>query len=278
MDTLGQLFGYFFTHKDFLPPAHELDGTLFTPLHLAVSAILLALIIFAAIRLRHLGERGLRTCLFVLWVSVAVLEVIKTLWETFAGATVHFEIWGNLPLYPCSIFMYAMPLAIFGKGIVRKMGCGYVCTLGTLGAAVNFFYPVNVIGRYSCISFAGCRHSFSTARCFSARSLCSSRATILIGMRAVRSIFLCLLCRRWLYRSLPTRSTLRWIPTICSSACAPSSLPPWARRYPLSCRCFLSIFCISSFTPRPIFRSTLRTDGAQRRANERLPCAFAAGG
>lgn len=155
MDTLGQLFGYFFTHKDFLPPAHELDGTLFTPLHLAVSAILLAIIILAAIRLRHLGERGVRTCLFVLWVSVTVLEVIKTLWETFAGASVHFEIWGNLPLYPCSIFMYAMPLAIFGKGIVRKMGCGYVCTLGTLGAAVNFFYPVNVIGRYSCISFAG---------------------------------------------------------------------------------------------------------------------------
>ncbi len=155
METIGQLFGYFFTHKDFLPPAHELAGTLFTPLHLAVSAILLALIIFAAIRLRHMSERGLRTCFLMLWLLVTALEVVKTLWETYAGATVRFEIWGNLPLYPCSIFMYAMPLAIFGNERIRKMGCGYVCTLGLLGAAVNFFYPVNVIGRYSCISFAG---------------------------------------------------------------------------------------------------------------------------
>ena len=155
MDTLGQLFGYFFTHKDFLPPAHELVGTLFTPLHLIVSAVLAALIVFAAIRLRHMSERNLRICLLVLWVTVTLLEVAKTLWEAHAGATVRFEIWGQLPLYPCSIFMYAMPLAIFGNARVRRMGCGYVCTLGLLGAAVNFFYPVNVIGRYSCISFAG---------------------------------------------------------------------------------------------------------------------------
>ena len=84
-----------------------------------------------------------------------ILEPTKIVWETLSGASRNFEWGGILPLYPCSIFMYAMPLAIFGRGKVRYMGCGYVCTLGLLGAAVNFFYPANILSNYSCLSFAG---------------------------------------------------------------------------------------------------------------------------
>ena len=84
-----------------------------------------------------------------------MLEAVKIVWETVSGNTVSFA-WGSImPLYPCSIFMYAMPFAIFGKGKVRYMGCGYVCSLGFLGGAINFVYPANVLSSYSCISFAG---------------------------------------------------------------------------------------------------------------------------
>ena len=145
----------FFTHKDFLPPANELAGTLFTPLHLVTAAILLVLIIFLALRLGKGSERQIRTVFTVIWAFAVVLEVTKILWESFSGAEVNLEVGGVLPLYPCSIFMYAMPLAIFGKGWVRYMGCGYVCSLGFLGGAINFVYPANVLSNYSCISFAG---------------------------------------------------------------------------------------------------------------------------
>jgi hypothetical protein len=91
----------------------------------------------------------------ILWALCVILEITKILWETLSGKTIAFETGGILPLYPCSIFMYAMPLVIFGKGIVRYMGCGYVCTLGVLGGSINFFYPANVLSNYSCISFAG---------------------------------------------------------------------------------------------------------------------------
>ena len=50
--------------------------------------------------------------------------------------------------------MYAMPIARWGKGNVRKAACGYVCTLGMIGASVNFFYPMTVLYRYSIISFS----------------------------------------------------------------------------------------------------------------------------
>jgi hypothetical protein len=145
----------FFTHKDFLPPANEIPGTMFTPLHFVFSAIVLALIIGSAIMLSRRSEKTVRTVFIIIWSLVVVLEVVKILWETLCGNEVYFEVGGILPLYPCSIFMYAMPLAIFGNDVMRRAGCGYVCTLGLIGGTINFVYPATILGNYSCISFAG---------------------------------------------------------------------------------------------------------------------------
>ncbi len=153
--TFSDLLKNFFTHKDFLPSASEIPGTLFTPLHFAVAAVLLAAVIFFAIFLSKKSEKTIRTVFAVMWVLLVILEPTKILWETYTGATVRLEWGGVLPLYPCSIFMYAMPFAIWGKGRVRAAGCGYACTLGLLGAAINFFYPANILQNYSAISFAG---------------------------------------------------------------------------------------------------------------------------
>ena len=155
MDTVITLFKNFFTHKDFLPPPEQWAGTLFTPLHFVWSAIVLAAVIALAIWVSHKSETTIRRVFCAIWVVMVVFEIAKIVWETYSGEQVRFEWGGVLPLYPCSIFMYAMPLAVFGNKIVRYMGCGYVCTLGFLGGAINFLYPANVLGRYSCFSFAG---------------------------------------------------------------------------------------------------------------------------
>ena len=155
MWTFWELLRNFFTHKDFLPPAEQLPGTLFTPLHFLASACWVALIVLACVLLRKSSEKTLQRLFVILWVSTVVLEVAKITWESCCGASVGFEWGGILPLYPCSIFMYAMPLAIWGKGKVRYAGCGYVCTLGLLGGAINFVYPANILNNYSCVSFAG---------------------------------------------------------------------------------------------------------------------------
>ena len=145
----------FFTHKDFLPPAAQLPGTLFTPLHFVTSACWITLIVLGCLFLRKKSEKTVQRVFAGLWIAVATLEIVKILWETYCGATVEFEVGGILPLYPCSIFMYAMPFAIWGKGKVRYAACGYVCSLGILGGAINFVYPANILNNYSCISFAG---------------------------------------------------------------------------------------------------------------------------
>ena len=155
MNTLTELFENFFTHKDFLPSADKIAGTLFTPLHIVFSICLLSAVVALSILLSKKSEKAIRTVFAILWAFLVVFEVTKIIWETVSGASVSFEWTGILPLYPCSIFMYAMPFAIWGKGKVRYAACGYVCSLGFVGGVVNFVYPANILGNYSCISFAG---------------------------------------------------------------------------------------------------------------------------
>lgn len=145
----------FFTHKDYLPPADQIPGTLFTPLHFVFSVCCILTVAALCLHCAKKSEQVLRRVFCILWAAAVVLEAVKMTWETVSGITVSFEWGGILPLYPCSIFMYAMPFAVWGKGLVRRAACGYVCSLGLLGGVINFVYPTNILGSYSCISFAG---------------------------------------------------------------------------------------------------------------------------
>ena len=153
--SLLYLLENFFTHKDFLPPASELWGTMFTPLHFIIAAIWLGLVVFFGIFIGKRSAKTIKYVFLVLWIFLVVLEITKIIWEGCAGKTINFELGGVIPLYPCSIFMYAMPLVIWGKGLLRRAGHGYICTLGLLGGAINFIYPATVLGNYSALSFAG---------------------------------------------------------------------------------------------------------------------------
>ena len=154
MEGFLYLLQNFFTHKDHLN-RDLLTGMLFTPLHFVIAGILLAAIIVGAILLSKRSERTIRRTFAILWACLTVVDIFRMIWESTTGNRVGFEWGGNLPLYPCSIFMYAMPFAIWGRGKVRYAACGYLCTLGFFGGVINFIYPVNVLTNYSSLSFAG---------------------------------------------------------------------------------------------------------------------------
>ena len=85
------LISNFFTHKDFLPPASEIAGTMFTPLHFCFAAVLLAAIIFFSVYLSKKGEKAIKAVFFVIWAAFCVLEVAKIVWESTAGQAIGYK-------------------------------------------------------------------------------------------------------------------------------------------------------------------------------------------
>lgn len=154
MKDFQYLIDNFFTHKDFLAPASQIPGTLFTPLHLVFAAIVLTIVIGSAVYVSR-RPKLIRPVFTVLLFLLVGLEVIITTWDALSRKDVGFDWQNSLSLYPCSIFMYTLPFVIWGKGIWKQMACGSICTLGLLGASVNFFYPGIQLASYSCISFPG---------------------------------------------------------------------------------------------------------------------------
>ena len=148
------MFKYFFTHKSYLPS--DISGKLFSPLHIIFAVVIATCVILLAIFLRKINVKKIKILFICIWVVTLVLEVAKILWETFSGPD-GFYVGGYLPLYPCSIFMYVMPFIIWCKkeSFCYKSASGYLCTIGFIGALVNFIYPQNVLSNYPCYTFAG---------------------------------------------------------------------------------------------------------------------------
>ena len=125
MQEIAFLFRTFFTHKDFLPAAGGVPGTIYTPLHWVVSAVLLIAVILLAVWVGRKGdERLVRRIMLGIWICAIVWEPTKILWESFCGKEVSLEVGGVLPFYPCSVFMLALPLCIWGNRTLRFAGCG----------------------------------------------------------------------------------------------------------------------------------------------------------
>ncbi len=160
MDRLIDVLRNFFTHKDFLPPPDQWPGTLFSPMQIGFCGAVAVFIIFAAVRCAKKSESHQKKVFFLLWLLIFLSEPLLICYNIFAGKTVYVDWSSILPLWPCDIFLLTVPFAIFGKGRVRFAACGYICTLGLLGGAVNFVYPATYLARYSCISMAGFRTIF----------------------------------------------------------------------------------------------------------------------
>ncbi len=155
-----EVLRHFFTHKDYLPKREKWPGTLFTPLQIVFCSLVAMLIGYASVYSASLSEDELKEIYFVLWLLMFVSEPLIIYWETNASKSKKFEWSRSLSLWPCSIFLYVAPFAIFGAGLVKYAACGSICTLGLGGGLINFVYSANYLYHYSCISMPGFRTIF----------------------------------------------------------------------------------------------------------------------
>lgn len=149
------ILGHFFVHKDKLPSPELIPGTILSLTSISFIAFLALGIMLSSIYVsRH--PRLIRSVFISLWCFFLVTEVLVIMFDCLMGVYPGMDWVNELPLYPCSIYLYSMPFVIWGKGKAKWMSSAYICTLGLVGGVVNFIYPIQLLN-YSCFSFIGMR-------------------------------------------------------------------------------------------------------------------------
>lgn len=94
-----------------------------------------------------------RKQLTVLW----IMEIIKIVFRWCTGHFSDLNSW--LPLYFCSITLFAGVMAGWGKGFVRRIGLVFMMTGGMVGGALFLTYPSSSILLFPAFHYQ-CVHSF----------------------------------------------------------------------------------------------------------------------
>jgi len=92
-------------------------------------------------------------------VYLIIEEIFKISWESYWDITTGqgFNAGGILPLDTCSIFLYVLPIAAFGKGKAKRCALSWMSTIGVLGGICYLIFPM-VLKWYPLFTF-GAWHS-----------------------------------------------------------------------------------------------------------------------
>lgn len=129
----------FFDYKYNIP---GFDSDLFCTAHI-VYIVLVYLGGFAlSYAFRRTKHSRITNWLKVLFIIAACLEIVKISWESYYDITTGrgFNFGGILPLYTCSLFIYTLPFAAWGRGKVRRAAFAFLTTISLLFGAIGVVY------------------------------------------------------------------------------------------------------------------------------------------
>ena len=141
----------FFTTNDLLGRVGPFNKCIDYTIWYILLAVLTAAFIWFLNKNKRKHVNLVKYSLISTWAIAVIIDIVKII---VSVSTKSFVWSGSLPLYICSIFMYAMPFAIWGKSKFKDIGCTYVCTIGLFGAIMNYIIP-SVTYNYSLLSFWG---------------------------------------------------------------------------------------------------------------------------
>lgn len=132
------------------------DGSdMFGLSHIIFMACAFILLIVLCILLRNAKHENVNKYLKVVSIILPILEITKITWETIFDIKTgdNFNWSGLLPLYTCSLFMYTLPFAAWGKGKVKRVALSFLTTVGIFGGMTNFVY-LNILNTYPFWTYA----------------------------------------------------------------------------------------------------------------------------
>ena len=115
---------------------------LFCTAHIIYICLVFALAPLVSYLLRNAKREKIATFLKLLFFAVAFAEVFKISWESYYDITTGqgFNTGGILPFYACSLFIFTLPFAAWGKGKSKEVALAFLCTLGLLFGGIGVVY------------------------------------------------------------------------------------------------------------------------------------------
>ena len=121
---------------------------IFGAYHLLCIALVVCLTVFLCKKYRKCDDKTFRTILFVSWAAMVLLEMYKQVNFSFSVSgedAVWDYSWYAFPFQFCSMPIYVLPLAIFGKdGKARDAVLAFMATFSLFAGLTVYVYPEQV--------------------------------------------------------------------------------------------------------------------------------------
>lgn len=129
---------------------------MFTPWHFAVMA-LFALLLWLFLRLsKNITYQGIKKLHLVVAICLTAFEIIKIVLRVCKGQNLD----SYLPLYFCSLYIYAIWIAFAKNNFLSRMGFAYITMGGILASLCFTIYPSTSLALYP-VWHPACLHSFA---------------------------------------------------------------------------------------------------------------------
>lgn len=114
--------------------------------HITILILFLLLVAFCVYKCRNLSSKKINLMTKIIAIVVTVLEIIKIIIAHLNGEGHQLDHW--VPLYFCSMFIYATWMAGFGKGIIKDLGKAFVGTGGIIAGMSFLIFPTTSFTMY----------------------------------------------------------------------------------------------------------------------------------
>lgn len=152
----------FYNFFDYKYNIENFSSDLFCTEHIVFIILVYVFGFIVSYLLRKARHDRISVFLKVLSIVALVMEIAKISWESYYDITTGrgFNYEGILPVYTCSLFIYTLLAAAWGRGKVRSVSLSFLTTISLLYGAIGVvycnglnFYPFWTFGAFYSLFF-----------------------------------------------------------------------------------------------------------------------------
>ena len=117
---------------------------LFSIHHLIFTISGLLVVFLLLLLTRKMTNKNIEKMVRILFFVIVILEILKIVWNLVYRTDKSPNNW--VPLYFCSLFIYALCMVGYGKGMIKEVGILWIIYGQIIGALAFIIYPSSSIG------------------------------------------------------------------------------------------------------------------------------------